>query len=419
MKTTFILDIQKEKYEYTSLIVTGRMGDLESNTVEVLITNHGEPYSLTNLTVFYECVKPDDTAIRDTKGVKIIDAEKGHFTYTFPAEVFSTPGQVKRSFFSIEKDKTFRATTQDFLVISLQDALTGHIESETYISEFDKALEMVKGHRKEIDEANKRINELTAAVTGQKYQLWKVTGDDGHAIPLDAKTDINNVIKTGLYRGNNLVNAPGGANWWYIQVYSHSDSAYSCMQVAYSLDNAGAKSLYVRKKINKTWSDWERHVTSSDLGKWQMRTQDLLVYGLRAMVGTEDGQIHINYGGDFKKGVKIGGNLEVAGALKLAGDINWVNIPTLGVETVPDRPMRYKKSGAHISVIGSVRNLQNETVFATLPVGLRPVQHIAFPALAYGYTPAVCEVTIKPDGGVFVNGVPSGSTVHIVANFMV
>ncbi|PEA86634.1 BppU family phage baseplate upper protein, partial [Bacillus thuringiensis] len=152
MKTTFVLDIQKDKYEYTSLIVTGRMGDLESNTVDVYIKNGGEPCPLTNLTVFYECVKPDDTAVRDKEGVNIIDAAKGHFTYTFPAEVFSAPGQVKRSFFSIEKDKTFRATTQDFLVISLHDALTGHIESETYISEFDKALEMVKGHRKEIDE---------------------------------------------------------------------------------------------------------------------------------------------------------------------------------------------------------------------------------------------------------------------------
>ncbi|PGS83536.1 hypothetical protein COC69_01980, partial [Bacillus cereus] len=322
-------------------------------------------------------------------------------------------------YFVIEKSHTERTSTPDIRIVLRRDVKEGNIHVENYISEFDKALEQVAGYRKEIDEANKRIHELTAAVTGQKYQLWKVTGDDGHSIPLDAKTDINNVIKTGVYRGNDLVNAPTGSNWWYIQVYSHSDSAYSCMQVAYSLDNAGAKSLNVRKKFNKTWSTWERHVTSSDLGKWQMRTQDLLVYGFRAMVGTEDGQLHINYGGDFKKGVKIGGNLEVAGALKLAGDINWVNFLTSGVETVPDRPMRYKKSGAHISVIGSVRNLQNETVFATLPVGFRPVQHIAFPALAYGYTPAVCEVTIKPDGGVFVNGVPSGSTVHIVANFMV
>ncbi|MBH0334315.1 phage protein, partial [Bacillus thuringiensis] len=79
-----------------------------------------------------------------------------------------------------------------------------------------------------------------------------------------------------------------------------------------------------------------------------------------------------------------------------------ITLPTTGVENVPDRILKYKRSGEQISVIGSVRNPQNEAVFATLPVGYRPVQHIAFPALAYGYTPAACEVTIKPDGGIFV-----------------
>ena len=57
-------------------------------------------------------------------------------------------------------------------------------------------------------------------------------------------------------------------------------------------------------------------------------------------------------------------------------------------ENVANRDMKYKRSGENMSVIGSVRNPQNEAVFATLPVGFRPVQHIAFPALAYGYTPA-------------------------------
>ncbi|MED2518160.1 hypothetical protein P4228_09750, partial [Bacillus thuringiensis] len=100
-------------------------------------------------------------------------------------------------------------------------------------------------------------------------------------------------------------------------------------------------------------------------------------------------------------------------------DTGWINLPTTGVENVPDRILKYKRSGDQINVIGSIRNPVNTTVFATLPVGFRPVQHIAFPALAYGYTPAACEVTIKPDGGVFVNGVPNGSTVHIAMSFLI
>ena len=85
MKTIFVLDIQKEKYEYTSFIVTGRRGDLANNTVEVYMTNNGEPYPLTNLTVFYECVKPDDTAIRDTKGVNMVECRKGAFCLYIPS----------------------------------------------------------------------------------------------------------------------------------------------------------------------------------------------------------------------------------------------------------------------------------------------------------------------------------------------
>ena len=95
MNATFELDIQKEKYEYTSLMVTGRMGDLASNTVEIymkMVVNRIPSRTLR----FYECVKPDDTVIRDTKGVNMIDAANGHFSYTFPAEVFSVPGQIKR-----------------------------------------------------------------------------------------------------------------------------------------------------------------------------------------------------------------------------------------------------------------------------------------------------------------------------------
>ncbi|MBG9578760.1 hypothetical protein ABE42_05865, partial [Bacillus thuringiensis] len=107
------------------------------------------------------------------------------------------------------------------------------------------------------------------------------------------------------------------------------------------------------------------------------------------------------------------------GTIRQAYDTGWINLPTTGVENVANRDMKYKRSGENISVIGSVRNPQNEAVFATLPVGFRPVQHIAFPALAYGYTPAACEVTIKPDRGIFVNGVPSGSTVHIAMNFLI
>ncbi|HDR3902437.1 TPA: hypothetical protein QCO88_005094, partial [Bacillus cereus] len=102
-------------------------------------------------------------------------------------------------------------------------------------------------------------------------------------------------------------------------------------------------------------------------------------------------------------------------------DTGWINLPTTGVENVTDRILKCKRSGEHVNVIGSIRNAQNATVFATLPVGCRPVQDIAVPAIMItgGVNTNFCEVTVKKDGGIFVNGVQSGSTFHIAMNFLI
>ncbi|MED3600070.1 hypothetical protein P4556_32395, partial [Bacillus thuringiensis] len=109
------------------------------------------------------------------------------------------------------------------------------------------------------------------------------------------------------------------------------------------------------------------------------------------------------------------------GTIRQATDTGWINLPTTGVENVPDRILKYKRSGEHVNVIGSIRNAQNATVFATLPVGCRPVQDIAVPAIMItgGVNTNFCEVTVKKDGGIFVNGVQSGSTFHIAMSFLI
>ncbi|EJP84638.1 BppU family phage baseplate upper protein [Bacillus cereus] len=368
MKTTFVLDIQKDKYEYTSLIVTGRMGDLASNTVDVYIKNGGEPYSLTNLTVFYECVKPDDTAIRDKEGVNIIDAAKGHFTYTFPAEVFSAPGQVKRSFFSIEQGKTFRATTQDFLVISLHDALTGHIESETYISEFDKALEMVKGHRKEIDEANKRIAELTP------YIQKKVDETDTKFKGVIGQIQLRVDGVSKQIDAMDVVKKSGDTITGLLEI--KSDNAIVLGSRSYkTIFHKGAQGELIfapsTKEQGDTW-DWSKKV--------EIRTD---------------------------------------GTIKQATDTDWIALKTNGVENVPDRPLKYKKTGGLVTVMGSIRNPKNTVIFATLPEGFRPPQDVAFPVVVVTGSTTAAEFTIQKGGGLFVNGVPVNATCHLIASYVV
>ena len=82
------------------------------------------------------------------------------------------------------------------------------------------------------------------------------------------------------------------------------------------------------------------------------------------------------------------------GTIRQANDTGWINLPTTGIENVADRNMKYKRSGEQISVIGSVRNPTNTTVFATLPTGFRPVQNIAFPAL-YGNDQQFVRLRLK------------------------
>ncbi|MED2573174.1 pyocin knob domain-containing protein, partial [Bacillus thuringiensis] len=275
-------------------------------------------------------------------------------------------------------------STPDIRIVLRRDVKEGNIHIENYISEFDQALEMVKGYRKEIDEVNKRINELTAAVTGQKYQLWKVTEDDGTSIDLAADTDLNTVVKSGDYVGSKFKHAPNHSIYtWFISVESATSTAL--VQKATLLGNLNE--TYIRVNNSGKWSDWSRLGLSSEIVP--------------------------------KTGGTFTGEVIFSGGLKVTTDTEWTNLTITGAESVPDRPLRYKRSGKLVSVIGSVRNVKNVVNFATLPNGFRPVQNIAFSALAYGNLPSVCEVTIDSGGNLFVNGVQNGQTVHIVANFLV
>ncbi|MEC2915415.1 pyocin knob domain-containing protein, partial [Bacillus cereus] len=313
-----------------------------------------------------------------------------------------------------------------------RDVKEGNIKIENYISEFDKALEMVKGYQKQIDEANKRINELTAAVTGQKYQLWKITDDDGTSIDLAANTDLNTIVKSGFYVGSQLKNAPNNSVYtWFVSVETATSLAF--VQRATLLGNLNE--TYIRLNNSGKWSEWSRLVLEKEIvpktggsytGTTYFNTDNAIVIGSRSYKTVlhkgAQGQLVIapsieeqSDNWDWSKRVEI----KPDGTIKQATDTGWSTLPTTGVENVPDRILKYKRSGEQISVIGSVKYLANTAVFATLPAGFRPVQSIAFPALAYGNGPTACEVTVKSDGGIFLNGVQNGNVIHIAINFLI
>lgn len=140
MKTRLILDINKTQYAQLNSLVTGRVGDKASNTVDVYVVDGFIPYNLTGSDVYFECAKPDNTSVRDKNGITMIDAAKGHFEYTFPAQTFAAIGKSKQAYFTVEKNSTVKATTQDFIIVSLPDALTNRIPSKTYISQLEELI---------------------------------------------------------------------------------------------------------------------------------------------------------------------------------------------------------------------------------------------------------------------------------------
>lgn len=140
MKTKLILGVNKVQHAQLNSIVTGRVGDKASNTVDVYVVDGFVPYNLTGSDVYFECAKPDNTSVRDKNGITMIDAAKGHFEYTFPTQTFTSVGKSKQAYFTVEKNSTVKATTQDFVIVSLPDALTNRIPSQTYISQLDQLI---------------------------------------------------------------------------------------------------------------------------------------------------------------------------------------------------------------------------------------------------------------------------------------
>ncbi|PEW16950.1 BppU family phage baseplate upper protein [Bacillus cereus] len=140
MKTKLILDVNKTQHAQLNSIVTGRVGDKASNTVDVYIVDGFVSYNLIGSDVYFECAKPDNTSVRDKNGITMIDAAKGHFEYTFPTQTFASVGKSKQAYFTVEKNSTVKATTQDFVIVSLPDALTNRIPSKTYISQLEELI---------------------------------------------------------------------------------------------------------------------------------------------------------------------------------------------------------------------------------------------------------------------------------------
>ncbi|MDX5910255.1 BppU family phage baseplate upper protein [Bacillus cereus group sp. BfR-BA-01029] len=168
MKIKLVLDINKTQQAQLNAVVTGRQGDKETVTVNVFIVDSGVPYNLTGQDIYYEGLKPNNAYVRDKTGVKMINATQGNFEYTFRPETFGVAGVGRRSYFSIEQGGTVRASTQDFGLVTLADAMTGNTMSGPYISELEELINLAQWL---VDDINSRWTSINTQLTQLQNKL--------------------------------------------------------------------------------------------------------------------------------------------------------------------------------------------------------------------------------------------------------
>lgn len=165
----------------------------------------------------------------------------------------------------------------------------------------------------------------------QQHQL---TQNNGKPIRLDRGFDLNNVVVTGLYIGNNLKNTPqklGMHEWVYVRVTQHDDK-YSLQEF---VDFNGVVSAY-RVRSSNIWKPWQTVATVATLEQFQQPvTREIpMPYNLSATL------------------VRSGNLVTISLKRKIA------NIP----------------------------KYENELMIETIPLGFRPVQDISMVVTANANT---------------------------------
>ncbi|MEW4237003.1 BppU family phage baseplate upper protein [Bacillus thuringiensis] len=402
--------------------IRSRQNDKNGLKLTVYVREKGEKVDLTGYVVKYEATNHTGVFIRDD--AQIVDAKNGVFSYTFTSQAVSTSDDWT-AYFVMEKS-TERMSTPDIRITLRRDVKEGNIKIENYISEF----EIIK---KTLDELQKKLNTMDVV----KKSGDTMTGDLNLHVGLALKRI------TSKDSTKDLISLAFGSNgsFWI------EDRQNNNLNVLH-YDNTNKKlnvntDTNLMKKSNDSFTGLTRFTQNAQLMMAQPdvatgasarglhfidKETDTAINrgGIGRFKGSENEYLYMGFGAtpwDSQSGliVRPDGSATLKGK-KIAtaeNDTGWINLPTTGVENVPDRILKYKRSGDQVTVIGSIRNPVNTTIFATLPTAFRPVQNIAFPALAYGNGPTVCEVTVKSDGGIFVNGVQSGNTIHIAMNFLI
>lgn len=204
MNKVLNLDVSKDP-SYTTIIY-GRVGDSQSQTVTVNVTDNDQQLDLTGSTITFEgTLNGDKIKIFDSDNIvtKPGDLKKGTFTYTFPSQAFSQSGKYSRAYFSITLEGK-RNTTGNFPIIVDKNADIDAEEAKTVITQYNKLVaELNELQKKNIDSLNKDItsikselNTLEAKIGEYEISVKKVSDEATAKITLTQSAAVTAIENT-------------------------------------------------------------------------------------------------------------------------------------------------------------------------------------------------------------------------------
>ncbi|MEB9480284.1 BppU family phage baseplate upper protein, partial [Bacillus cereus] len=335
--------------------IRSRQNDKNGLKLTVYAREKGIKLDLTGYAVKYEATNHTGVFIRDD--AQIVDAKNGVFAYTLSSQAVSTSDDWT-AYFVFEKSNE-RMSTPDIRITLRRDVKEGNIKIENYISEFDKLKKQIDALQQAVDKMDV-VKRSGGIMTG--YLTMRPTPGSNIGVGFNSE---DKVLDIGL------VGASDGQ--FYLKDWKNN-------KVLLDKSPTGVFNVFADNLLKK----------AGDIinGLLEFKSDNAIILGSRSFKSV----IHKGSQGEliFAPSTKEQGDswdwskrveFRTDGTIRQAYDTGWINLPTTGVENVPDRILKYKRSGEHVNVIGSIRNAQNATVFATLPVGCRHVQDIAVPAI--------------------------------------
>lgn len=196
-------------------------------------------------------------------------------------------------------------------------------------------------------ELNKRVQENTS-------QLNDLANERGYLnTKLISGEDLNTIIKSGIYSGNNLINSPQNNVWYTLEVFNCSNDDYVIQRIMGFAD--GGITTFERRKNLTKWTDWQRLATTDNPQEFNVTTKNgfTLATGSKASYfKTQDNIVKLNI--FLNNSGKVGTNM----------------------------------------------------VMFSLPQGYRNTYTIRARGYINQYTP--CEIIINTNGDVWVNGIQGG-----------